>query len=411
MKHQITILLLLLVTSLSFAQIKYEEGYIIDNGGNRIDCFIKNLDWSNNPTEFLYKKGSNSSEILTGDINTIKEFGIGDYIKFQRFNIDVDMSSNAASKMSNTYEPEFERKQMYLKLLVEGDANLYSYQDNNIYRFFYSTNNQEVSQLIYKKYKLNNTQISINDSYKKQLYDNLKCSSLGLEDTRSLRYSKKNLVAFFDAYNNCTSNSSTIYEDVNSKGRFNARLKAGYFNSALKVDFDPRTLAQDAISIDYGGKGGVRVAAEIEYILPFNRNKWSVFLEPGYQSNSYSETVEVGGATLERFQEVSVDYEYVDVLLGLRHYMYINDKSRLFVNGAFTFVFDLTDQVELSDNTANIDIDVNSTANFNFGLGYEFNKRYSVEVRVATNRNIVRDFTIITSDYNSYGIVLGYQFL
>ncbi|MEM9681486.1 MAG: hypothetical protein AAF901_14280, partial [Bacteroidota bacterium] len=45
------------------SQVNYELGYIIDNSGNRIECFIKNLGWYNNPSEISYKLDLGSSSI------------------------------------------------------------------------------------------------------------------------------------------------------------------------------------------------------------------------------------------------------------------------------------------------------------------------------------------------------------
>jgi len=41
--------------TISYSQISFEKGYFINNTNQRISCYIKNSDWKNNPTEFVYK--------------------------------------------------------------------------------------------------------------------------------------------------------------------------------------------------------------------------------------------------------------------------------------------------------------------------------------------------------------------
>ena len=54
MKSLTVIMLLFLIVTESFGQIKYEKGYFINNENKKIECLIKNKDWKNNPSEFSY---------------------------------------------------------------------------------------------------------------------------------------------------------------------------------------------------------------------------------------------------------------------------------------------------------------------------------------------------------------------
>ena len=44
MKKSLTLIIALIQTLSAFTQINFEEGYIIDKSGNRIECFLKNND-------------------------------------------------------------------------------------------------------------------------------------------------------------------------------------------------------------------------------------------------------------------------------------------------------------------------------------------------------------------------------
>tara|TARA_R100001369_G_scaffold64797_1_gene92038 strand:+ start:119 stop:1309 length:1191 start_codon:yes stop_codon:yes gene_type:complete len=394
------------------AQVSYDVGYIIDNSGNKIDCFIKDLDWSNTPTEFQYKLTKDSKEITIGTLNSIKAFGIGNHTKYTNATVSIDRSPTKVANMSRNYEPDFITETVFLKWLVEGSANLYEYQDNQIQRFFYNTDIIKIEQLIYKKFLLNSNSVSINNSFKKQIYDNLKCETLFISDSKLLNYSDNDLVDFFQKYNVCTNKESRVYEGLKNKGKINLSAKIGYFSSSLNIDYDEGFLGpQDRQSAELDSKSSIRIAAEVEYVLPLNNNKWSIFLEPGYQSYNASETYSGGDfATFE--QTVTVDYQYVDVPFGLRHYMFLNNNSKLFVSAAFVFVLDLSKKVDYEDNNGSIDLPIKSSSSLCFGLGFNYLNRFSIEARLSTPRDITSGDILFTSKYRiTPGLVLGYNFL
>ena len=85
-------LLLLLILSLPsylFGQIEFAKGYFTNEEGKRIECFIKDLGWQNNPTSFSYKLTEDGS-IATGKIGTVSEFAIGARTKFVRYSLKID---------------------------------------------------------------------------------------------------------------------------------------------------------------------------------------------------------------------------------------------------------------------------------------------------------------------------------
>lgn len=133
MKKTLTIFLLSL-SVLFFSQIKFEEAYIIDNNNNKSECLIKNKQWNTYPTEIEYKLNENT-EIKIGKINDIKEFGIGNDI-YKRFEVQVDKSSTDLNNLSQNLKPEFVTEKVFLKLLIDGNIQLYKYSGNYTVKFF-----------------------------------------------------------------------------------------------------------------------------------------------------------------------------------------------------------------------------------------------------------------------------------
>ncbi len=76
MKRQTLLLAFLLATAThAFSQITFENGYFINDEGQKIECLIKNVDWRSNPTKFEYKVSADASA-QTASITTVKEFAI-----------------------------------------------------------------------------------------------------------------------------------------------------------------------------------------------------------------------------------------------------------------------------------------------------------------------------------------------
>src|SRR5690606_726233 len=152
MKKLLGLVILAMLSIHAYGQIKFEEGYFIDNQGNRIDCLIKNTDWKNNTLSFEYKASENAS-VQQADIEDVQEFGVLEYMRYKRFTVEIDRSSKNVNALSTKKQPEFNTETLFLRQLIQGNANLYVYEDGNLKRYFFSVNDASVNQLIYKTYR------------------------------------------------------------------------------------------------------------------------------------------------------------------------------------------------------------------------------------------------------------------
>lgn len=143
--------LILFITATSFSQIKFENGYYINNSDVKVECLINNIDWKNNPKEIQIKNDLNDDLEVIG-INSIKEFGVYGSSKFERHMVEIDKSSTDLNKIDNERNPVFVEEQLFLKVFVEGKATLYYYEDGNLFRFFFKVGDLAVKQLVYKTY-------------------------------------------------------------------------------------------------------------------------------------------------------------------------------------------------------------------------------------------------------------------
>ena len=140
-------IIVILIGFQSFAQIRFEEGYYIDNNGNRTECLIKNIDWRDNPTEFKFKLNDNA-EVESKNIEEIKEFGIYEESRFIKAKVEIDHSSKERiDQMSKNKDPEFSSETLFLRVLVSGKANLYEYGQSDSKKYFFSVDEKEIKQL------------------------------------------------------------------------------------------------------------------------------------------------------------------------------------------------------------------------------------------------------------------------
>ena len=379
MLKSIITLLAILCTLNTFAQINYDPGYFINDKDEKIDCWIKNIDWRNNPTKFQYKL-SEKGKSQTATIELVKEFGIDNFSKYQRVNVQMDRSSKEVEEMNTSREPEFKKERLFLKILVDGKATLYFYQEKNLIRYFIKTIDSEIEQLVYKKYKTFENQVKENRQYLIQLRDQLKCDDTLNEKLRKLEYRQKPLVKIFEEYNQCSNVQFINYEKLHKRDLFNLNLRGGLHYSTLITE-----------RIDFEKKLGFKVGVELEYILPINKNKWAVILEPTFQyskAEGFAKSVVVGNL------EVISDYKSIEFPLGLRHFFYLNNNSKIFINASYVFDYTMSSDIYYVAGGDNIPYE--SGQNYAFGLGYKQNN-FSVEFRYSTERRLVDFETLFRS--------------
>jgi hypothetical protein len=405
MKKKITMLVILFIGLNTSAQIKFEKGYIITNGGVKTECLIKNEDWNNNPTIFEYKL-SETSKTKIGNLKTIKEFSIYNAHNYQAYTVKIDKSSSDLNKISFSRASSFDSETLFLKLLVSGTANLFSYKNDNLVRYFFNKDEKEIKQLEYKIYEAKDRTKRYNRNYIFQLKKEINCNNA---DFKSVKYKEKSLSKYFIKFNSCKGNyiTNNTFEDETASSKFTLKAKAGLNSSILKINdapFSKTAPLESKVSFTFGFEG--------EYILPFNKNKWSIFIEPTYQSYASKETISYldnfSGIIVTRSSTIDFELTTIDIPLGLKHYSYLNDDHKLFFSLGFTFNFPLKSSFKYATNGGTTELDVDTTPFLMFGVGYQYDK-YSIEAKINTNRNVLSNYFAWNTNYSTISLVLGYQ--
>ena len=400
----------------SYSQINFETGYFINNDDQKIDCLIRNKDWSSNPTNFDYKLSENS-EIQNNSILNIKEFGVSNVSKFKRFTIKMDRSSELTQYLSQVKQPIFNEETLFLRVLVEGKASLFSYKEINLYRYFFSIDNSNVEQLVYKTYLfdkstsgivkyVNNTDdtsfsgIKVNNTFKQQIFNTLKHESISLSQIEALHYNESELKKFFIKYNKYFNSESKQFNENIKRDYFNLYIRVGNTNSSFSITQVTPSYGENW-NVDLKDQSNIRFGAEFEFILPYNKNKWALLFEPSY--SSFKDEKKVVTRT------TSVNYKSIELNLGLRHYMFLSNNFKLFANALYTISFSKNSQIKNKlGNSISYYNELNPSGNFVLGFGINYKSKFSFEFRHGFKRS-VWDYVSYDSNYNSSSLIIGYN--
>jgi len=378
----------------SHAQVQFEKGYFIDDAGNTVTCLIKNHDWKNNPTSFEYRL-SETAETLKSSLQEVQEFGVGNSLKYKRFVVEIDRSSSRTAALSNKRAPEFKEETQFLKVLVEGKASLYQFNDDVISRFFYSMDEANPQQLVYKEYRTKDTR-AINDSYKQQLLNDFKCTGLTEADARGTTYSASGLIRYFKKYNECEQSSVKVFAENSDRLIFNLSLRPGVVFSSLSMANE----LTGAEKLEFGNNISFRLGFETELVFPFNNNKWSLVIEPTYQqfkSELQSET-----------NSGHINYKSIEFPFGVRRYFFVSPNSKLFINAQYLLDVPLESSVQFSSGV--MELKPKHNGSVVAGIGLNIKSRFSLEARYQANRQLFNGFTFIDTKYHGIAMILGYTF-
>ncbi|MCP9766404.1 hypothetical protein EGI22_00700 [Lacihabitans sp. LS3-19] len=385
-----SILILIFNTIIAFnaiGQIVFEKGYLITEEGEKVDCFIKNNDWNNNPRSFVYRTTEKGKE-QEGSLEFIKEFSVNGHFKFIKKEVDFEVSSDNIRNLSSDKNPVFEKRTIFLKVLVEGSVNLYRYKKKEAIRFFYSLGDSEIKPLIFKKYLKNGKEAS-NITYKQQILNEFDPEKIDKEAVLKLTYLEPRLEGFFLIYNNKFSSKGTLLRSNVKRDKVFLKLTPGISYSNFSFVSGKKTYNYES-NIEY------RVGVEFDYILPINMNKWSVYIEPNF---FYSP---VRKDTDPDVNYRDIGFKFITVPVGIKGKSYLKKGGIIFYN----VNYDMGEGTSFGSKFGNVKLSAGN--NFGIGAGFE-KKKISLECRYIGNTNVFRYYQNYYSNYTRLQFILGYQ--
>jgi len=396
MKINFLFLFLLLNATSSFGQIRFEKGCLIDKDNHKIECLIKNYDWEKIPKEIEYKLNE-KADIQTGNPTTIKEFEIFGSAKFISVNTKIDRSISELPDLSKLRNPIWKQEQFFVKVLLDGKASLYYYSENNNFnRFFYSLNDSTIHQLVYKEYFNEAHEILFNFDFRQQLWNEVRIADATISSVSGINYKHDELEKYFLKFNESTGNQVLAYEKKQVKAFFHLKVTPGINYSSMIITNSAGRIQK----IEFDNKTNFRIGVETEFIMPFNKNKWGLIIEPVFQS--FNSTKQTGSDVTK------IKYSSLDVAVGIRHYSFLNGKTRIFFNSMINsnIGFDFKSTISFSNSSTILNI--NSGYNFVIGGGIDY-KKISAEIRYYSRTQILTHYVYWSSDNHILSFIIGYR--
>lgn len=389
---RITALSLFLLSGLNlFSQATFQKGYFIGNDDQRVECFIKVSEWNRTPTEFLYKL-TDSSEIVHAVPATVKEFGVGSEYRLISALVNVDISSDDENNPSEMMEPDWFGQRVFLLTLVDGEASLYEYDQTTIHRFFYSCREQHLQQLIHKLYRLKDDNAEVvrtNETFRQQLWTNVKIDGGDIKRLETLNYTKSDLVKYFIDYNSRSGKTFTVQTRKKEAPGFNLRITPGLNYSLLRIV----NSYWDKQVFTFPGQVGFRIGLEAELVIPYTHRTVSLLLEPTYQYFS--------GSSSSMGQELVVNFNTIEFPIGARYNLYLSKNTRLFFNLLYISKYGINfNSGTTLDDGAKKSPDFKQSIAAGVGLGWKW---LSAEFRGYTNK-IVK---VQSNYYYRFDLVIG----
>lgn len=158
----------------------------------------------------------------------------------------------------------------------------------------------------------------------------------------------------------------------------------------------------ELIHLSFGPQISSRLGVELEYIFPFRKNRWGLFIEPTYQA--FQDEI------VWNDEKVNTRYQSIELTAGCRHYVFIHEKAALFFTLAYLFEHEINNSAVFYEKSTFWNIRIDPESSFELGTGVKLFGKFSVEARY----NRVKDAApLVNSDltFNSITFILGYTIL
>lgn len=363
-----------------------------------MNCLIKHVEWRLTPKKIRYKL-SEEAKVQEGGPDQIQEFGIGSTTRYVRAKVQIDRSPDRVRLANYNREPEWSEETVWLKYLVEGETNLYSYRDMSIKRHFFQKKDEMITQLIAKTFLLDGMHVRYNYGFRLQLWKHHNCNNFPFSKFEIFPHDEDKIIEYFLEENACLNHPAKNYAAKQKRDALNLKIAPGVRYTYFDLQYPNSSFR----NITFEQETSFRLGMELEYIFPFQKNKWGIYIEPSYQS--YQSEVEWNNGN------VTADYKSMEFALGLRHYFYLTRRFSLYLNGGLI--------MESEFGESGLSYEDNPTLNFEFdpyhswdaGLGLKLDNKWSIEVRYLPRRRITRILSSDATVFRGFTGIVGFTFL
>lgn len=387
------------------AQDRFKAGSIWWTQTEVSEVEILDEDWVNTPFQIQYKQAD--QEAASINLIAFEGFQIGDEIKMKKFKVAIEQSSNITAQLSESKEPSFVEKTVFLSYVLEGEISLLEYVEDNRRQFYLQLGNANPQPLIYKRYSPRGAATGENKSFQDSLFKYLSAANLSQKEFFYLNYNRDQLKALMIKYHKRLALDFQNYDRKGNKSRFHFGLKASFRYQQMSV-LNP-TIPVRPIDYTTGIESSYTIGLSLEWVIPVNNGRWSVLAEASYYEldDRYAE-IRFPGSVNEREVEYLTNFKNLEVPVLIRRYWFLSGNHRLFMN------LGLLNDIPLNSTYTypgpQDALDLSYSLSPLFGMGYQY-RNISIELRGNYYRSFLNIYRNWRGEYNSLSLCLNYNLL
>jgi len=329
--------LFLFFSAVAFAQQNFVKGFTVSLKGDTTYGLINYRNWRKTPTSIQFKKEADAT-LISYTAKDIAFFGInlpnGREI-YKAATVSIETSSKYLDHLDTQRAFNERTDNLFLLALLKGTYNLYVYEDEKEHYFI--ENGDEITELRFKTYYMNDKNIAKNEQFKNQLANFLKnCPKITELEILNLVYGNQALIKILKKYDECTNVRSE--ENLTKEGTklsFGAVLASDIARLSMKRDNRPESAITSA--------GNFAVGLSMELKLPRNNRSSSFNIEALYRRYKFEERVDnfISNDEYFKYHRYFVG-NYAKVNFMYR-YQFTAVKLKPFLNVGFSEAFKFSD--------------------------------------------------------------------
>ncbi len=422
MRTIILTVIILLLTINTIGQSNFIDAEVILIDGTKLKGLINDKGWYKSP-KFIEFKESNESETQKYKPSEVKSFKISEsyFLSVDREIVKTYMKVNKSIIIPS---PEYIKRHIFYKVLIEGRISLYHYRDENSRdHFFIKKGNAEVIELIYYQYFTTNEYgkeiLMNNKKYTVQLKYLFKdCSEMKNKST-NVSYTLKNISKLIMSYNNCFNDEVIEYVNPEKKLKKNFYIKAGISYST--IDFKGNTGSLNSINLatsNFSYSINPMLSISGDFILPYWNNRFAITTDLHYRMYKVDGTSHFNGFMDYWDYENEIEASYLGTIIGIKYNTNLNKINPFMAIG-------LANSFALSNDSKTISVQtLGSTVNTNEFTTFENFRKYSqgfaIDIGVDISNIIIQlryyqdngmsSLDNLSSKNKAYSLLLGYKF-
>ncbi len=300
----------------------------------------------NNPDEISFRSAGSDQNIKYTPI-TIRAFTVYNEIYLSGI-VQSETSPNQTIDLNSDKEVKIRMDTTFLRAMFQGTKNLYCYIDKHGKENFYINQYPDFELLVYKKYlksdknfKTEANVIAENKKFAGQLLLYLQdCPGIQPKINAAV-YTKKSLEAVFKAYYEC-SKGKTTYKYTKEKTGFDFGALAGFTLTDLNLKTSSNEDWHTIANMNYKVSAKASAGLYMDFILPRNKRKWSIYNELLYTSyEGVSHFEELFGTDHYKIYDTKIGGSYLKLNNMIRYTYPVNPDFSVFMSAGISNGFDI----------------------------------------------------------------------